>query len=139
MAGVAFPVATSSPNGTEIITGLVFSGALGIDIVGVYLLVACVCVVAIYLTYCSFHKWYAARGQMSSLEAGRIRLTAARGELATLQLLKHKIKNFEPNAEILGFTALAAACCSQQPGKQLEIGCFAMNTALFFTNAKDLC
>jgi hypothetical protein len=106
------------PNST---VGLVSQGITGIDLNGVWLLVATLGAVALYLIFCLLIKWSRTRGKMSTADAARVRLAAARGQVDILEWLKREVPYFEPNASTGGFTALHAACCSGQPGNSTKI------------------
>ena len=89
----------------------------GINIYGVILLAATVFIVLLYLIYCLIFKWTSRRGKISTLNAARIRLAAARGDISVLQELRFRLgDDFDPNSDDNGFTALAAAAAQKQPG-----------------------
>ncbi|KAL4547939.1 hypothetical protein Ndes2526B_g07156 [Nannochloris sp. 'desiccata'] len=92
----------------------------GVNVYGAILLAAAVFLVLLYLLHCSFVKWIRRRGQSSTIDAARVRLAAARGDIGALEALKLRLgDNFDPGAKENGFTALAAAATQKQPAAVL--------------------
>lgn len=88
-------------------------GGLLIDLNGVFLLGGSLAAVALLLLYFRLRKWLAGRGLMAPVAAGQLRLAAARGRLADLELLT-ALPDFQVDADVGGWTALMAAAAQGQ-------------------------
>ncbi|KAI8106252.1 hypothetical protein M9435_000798 [Picochlorum sp. BPE23] len=94
-----------------VIEGPLFvEGDIGIDMNGVYLLVATVGACGLYIFYCAVMCWvYTRRATSSMIESARFRLCATRGDVPGMVLLYKNNKNVLEGSNCEGWTALHGA------------------------------
>jgi hypothetical protein len=90
-----------------------YLGALWVDVVGLSVLAGVVAAAVLYLLWCgSVSKL---RSASSPVQAGLLRLAAARGDMHTMACLT--AAGLDTDAANDGFTALQAACVNSQLGE----------------------
>lgn len=117
--GSAAEVGYDDDNDLEIEGPLIVDGEIGIDMNGIYLLVATVGACILYVVYCCTARWLQSKRTCFSIDSGRFRLFAARGDVAGMALLYKNNKKVLVDCHIDGWTALHAAVVNGQCGSAL--------------------